>query len=108
MPRTRCSSASSSTLGLALGFSLVGGGLGGRFGGLGLGGRLALGLLGLLGVGLLRLRLLLGLGRRGDLVAHGGLDGGFEDRLLVRLGLGDPQGPLGTGLALVLLPVAGD
>src|SRR3954471_10385513 len=96
MPRTKCSSASSSTLRLALGF---GGVLGRR--------RLLclrLVLLGLLRSGLLgprRGRLALGL-------AHGLLDGGLEELGLVGLRLGDPQRALGTRLALELLPVAGD
>src|SRR5688500_16949188 len=82
IPRTRCSSASSSTSALALDFGDLGG----------------------LGLGLLRLGLLLGL-RRGDVglgVAHRLLDGGLEGGLLVRPRLGDPEGALGAGLALEL------
>src|SRR3954469_24015722 len=76
MPRTRCSSASSSTLRLALGFGgLLGLGLGVGFR-LGVGLRVALAV----GLGLLRLGLLPGLGRRGGAVAvlHDLFDGGVE------------------------------
>src|SRR3569833_4310756 len=94
MPRTRCSSASSSTLRLALGF---GGGVLGRLL-LCLRLCLSLVLLGLLRSGLLGLRRgRLALGR-----VHGLLDGGLEDLGLVGLRLGDPQRALGTRLALEL------
>src|SRR5512139_344653 len=109
MPRTRCSSASSSTLGLAL---RLGRSLGGLVVGLGLGGLLALVglLLGLLGLGLLGLGLLLGLGRRSGALGlvQALLDGGVVEGDLVGLLLRGLEGALGAGQTLVLLPVTGD